>query len=688
MANDNGGAGVMTSEPNTRRVVAVALALAACAAMVVAILAYYQRGNRLTTLQGRADALAHVTARDIGGGLGPLIGLLTQAAHHVPRTGPVPNDVLEPLRGQLAERPGLRALSWIDADGILRQVLHRSLPRQAPPLDLSDRPHIQGQIRNPTANALQVAPPMPSPLIERRAWYLSRPVLAADGHLIGILSMALDPETLSEPLQTAIAGLDGSAGVFSADGFAFGLVPDGGQVIGHSIASTPMFLAYGQRAPARQGGRPASVSPLTGLTKQLVGFATIPGTPLVVHVGLSREPVLRQWRRETAGQVLALLLALAGLAAALSLRGSVRRATAIAQEADERFRLFGDISPIPLVLTSAVDNRVIYINNRAGQAFGVPAAEAPGKNATDFWADCGERTAMTTKLLADGQLLGMEAQLKRADGVAFTALLSAALGHLAGEPVVLVTVQDITPRKRLELELARSNAELEQFSYAVSHDLQEPLRMVASYLRLLERRIDDKLDDETRDFIGFAVDGSVRMSRMINDLLDYSRVHAQQWTLESADLNTLLAEALSNLAPLATESEGVIRSDTLPELEVETGQIMRVLQNLIGNALKYRAPDRKPQIDISCRRDGNEWVFTVKDNGLGFDPGGLDRLFLPFQRLHGPKIAGTGVGLALCRRIIHGHGGRIWAESAGPGQGAAFTFTLPALCTHEPTVSA
>lgn len=668
----------MTSEINRRRVVALSLALALASLLAVAILAWHQRDNRLTALQERADSLARLTARDVATDLAPMIGLLGQTVHLVAQSDQASDDILEPLRQQLQQHPGLRAISWIDADGILRQVLHRSLPRQAPPLDLSERPHIRPQIRNPAANSLQVAPPMPSALSEQRTWFLSRPVLGPDGHLLGIVSLALAPEVLSSPLHGALTGLDGGAGVFSLDGFSFALEPDGGQVIGHSIAATPLFKAFGRRNPASHGIRQPAVTPLTGLDKQLVGFAAIPATPLIVHVGLGRSRVLKEWRRETAGELLAVLIAIAATLAALTLGGTARRSAAIAREADERFRLFGDISPIALVLTSAVDNRVIYINDQAALAFGVSTGHAPGLNAAEFWAKPEDRAAMTARLGREGRILAMETLLRRADGQEFTVLLSAALGHLRGEPVALVTVQDISTHKRLEQELARSNAELEQFSYAVSHDLQEPLRMIASYLRLLERRFGDGLNAEAHEFLGYAADGAVRMSRMINDLLDYSRVHAQQWDFTTADLNTLLTEALANLTTQVAECEGAIHAEPLPTLAVEPSQIMRVLQNLVGNALKYRHPDHRPDITVSARRQGDDWIISVRDNGLGFDGAGAERLFLPFQRLHGNAIAGTGIGLALCRRIVHGHGGRIWAESPGPDQGASFHFSLPA----------
>jgi PAS domain S-box-containing protein len=347
-------------------------------------------------------------------------------------------------------------------------------------------------------------------------------------------------------------------------------------------------------------------------------------------------------------------------------------------ESETRFRRIVDISPTPLVLTRRSDRRVVYINTRAAEAFGVPQDKAEGEVAPDYWVNAVEREKMLEKLAADGQVFNVEATLKRANGEPFTALLSGANVTLEGEQLVLIAVLDITERKRLEEDIARSNRDLEQFSYAVSHDLQEPLRMVSSYLALLERRYKDKLDSEAHEFIAFAVDGAQRMSRMITDLLEYSRVHRRGNRFEPVALEDVLADALANLSTAISSCGAQVTAEGLPTVTGDASQLMRVFQNLIGNALKYRKPDMPPHIAVSARLNGNFWEVSVADDGIGIDPGHTGRLFQVFQRLHPRGVyEGTGVGLALCRRILERHGGRIWVDSAGEGRGSTFRFAIP-----------
>ena len=230
--------------------------------------------------------------------------------------------------------------------------------------------------------------------------------------------------------------------------------------------------------------------------------------------------------------------------------------------------------------------------------------------------------------------------------------------------------------ERLMSDLARSNTELEQFAYVASHDLQEPLRMVASYVQLLERRYQGKLDDDASEFIGFAVDGANRMQRLINDLLSYSRVGTQGKTFQPVNMSNVLRTALSNLQVAVSESGAEVTHDGLPELRGDESQLVQLLQNLIANAIKFHG-EAQPRIHISVAAEKSEWLFRVKDNGIGIDQRYADRIFVIFQRLHTrQQYAGTGIGLALCKRIVDRHRGRIWVEST-PGQGSTFCFTMP-----------
>jgi PAS domain S-box-containing protein len=233
--------------------------------------------------------------------------------------------------------------------------------------------------------------------------------------------------------------------------------------------------------------------------------------------------------------------------------------------------------------------------------------------------------------------------------------------------------------ERTAAELRRSNEELEQFAYIASHDLQEPLRMVASYTQLLERRYSAQLDDAAREFIGYAVDGARRMQEFITGLLRYSRVGTEPRVLEEVPLSEVYETAIANLRVAIQESGAHVETEPLPVVRGDPRQLTQLFQNLIGNALKFRKPNQAPEIHIRATLDGGFWSISIRDNGIGLDPRFSERVFTIFQRLHTrDEYEGTGLGLAICKKIVERHGGRIWVESR-EGEGATFTFTLPAL---------
>jgi signal transduction histidine kinase len=232
-------------------------------------------------------------------------------------------------------------------------------------------------------------------------------------------------------------------------------------------------------------------------------------------------------------------------------------------------------------------------------------------------------------------------------------------------------------------ELTRSNADLQQFAYVASHDLQEPLRMVASYTQLLAKRYKGQLDTDADEFIGYAVDGANRMQRLINDLLSYSRITTRDKPFKPVDCNEALESALDNLKMVIEKEQVVVTHDPLPTIVADGTQLVQLFQNLISNAIKFRREAVPPRVHLSATRDDREWRLAIRDNGIGIDPQYADRIFVIFQRLHTiADYPGTGIGLALCKKIVERHGGRIWMESQ-PGHGATFYFTFPFNSTHH-----
>jgi light-regulated signal transduction histidine kinase (bacteriophytochrome) len=225
-------------------------------------------------------------------------------------------------------------------------------------------------------------------------------------------------------------------------------------------------------------------------------------------------------------------------------------------------------------------------------------------------------------------------------------------------------------------ELARSNTDLEQFAYVASHDLQEPLRMVSSYTQLLARRYKGKLDSNANEFIGYAVDGANRMQTLIHDLLTYSRLTTNAPALKLTESSEACDAAIRNLQNSIKDAKAVVSVEALPQVLGDPTQLGQLFQNLISNAVKYRNK-KAPIVRVAAKPDGSKWVFSVHDNGIGIDPQFFERIFRVFQRLHTRKeYPGTGIGLALCRRIVERHGGKIWVESQ-PTHGSTFLFTMP-----------
>ncbi len=332
---------------------------------------------------------------------------------------------------------------------------------------------------------------------------------------------------------------------------------------------------------------------------------------------------------------------------------------------------------------------VVHMNHAAESLFGTSAAALRGAEfigryvLPDEQADLRAACRMT---LAEGTPQQGENVWRCVDErYCYIAWQTAAWRQAPDAPIHLIlSGVNVTDKREFEVklaqqarDLARSNRELENFAYIASHDLQEPLRMVTSYLNLLERRYMGQLDEDAHDFIGYAVDGAGRMKRLINALLDYSRLNAYAEPFQTVDLDAVLQDVLTDLQVRIQESGAQIIVEPLPTVTGDPTQLRRLLQNLIENAIKFRHPDRPPRIDISGYEDATDYTVRVQDNGIGFDEKYQERIFVIFQRLHiQTEYGGTGLGLAMAKRIVELHGGRISASSPTEG-GAMFVFILP-----------
>jgi PAS domain S-box-containing protein len=358
------------------------------------------------------------------------------------------------------------------------------------------------------------------------------------------------------------------------------------------------------------------------------------------------------------------------------------------KESETKYRGLLEAAPDAMVVVNP-GGEIVLLNVQAEKQFGYRRDELVGQQVKNIIPE-----GFAERLIADdlrsaadalGQQIGTGIELigRRKDGSEFP--IEIMLSPLESAEGILVTaaIRNISVRKNAEEhlvktvgELKRSNEELQQFAYVASHDLQEPLRMVASYTQLLAKRYKGRLDSDADEFIAFAVDGSTRMQGLIHDLLSYSRAGTNVMPLLRISSESVFKEALGSLRVTIEESGAVVTHDSLPAIVTDGTQLAQVFQNLIGNAIRYQGA-QVPRVHVSATRKGSEWIFAVRDNGLGIDPQHFERIFVLFQRLHGPtEFKGTGIGLAICKKMLEGLGGRIWVESQ-PKKGSTFFFALP-----------
>ena len=368
-----------------------------------------------------------------------------------------------------------------------------------------------------------------------------------------------------------------------------------------------------------------------------------------------------------------------------------KKAEQALQESEEKFSKAFRNSPNAITITRLSDGKIIEGNESAYELFGYSHDEVIGKTTNDLniWANPDDRQKLVEGLASKGFIKNEEYVLQKKDQSHVYVNLSAAPINLNEEKCFLTSFIDITKRKQAENELKlrseeliKSNADLKQFAYVTSHDLREPLRMITTFLQLLERRYKDQLDKDANEFIGFAVDGAKRLDKMIIDLLEYSRLANKKIEFTVVDTQEVIDHLLSNLSVLIKENNAQIIYESLPFIQGDKNLISILFQNLISNAIKYRR-EETPQIHISAVKEENQDIFIVKDNGIGIDPQHLERIFTIFKRLHThEEYEGSGIGLSIAQRIVHQHGGEIWAKSE-PGNGSTFKFTIPKHYIHK-----
>jgi len=343
-----------------------------------------------------------------------------------------------------------------------------------------------------------------------------------------------------------------------------------------------------------------------------------------------------------------------------------------------------EVSLDPLV-TIGPDGKITDVNKATESVTGYSRKELIGTDFSNYFTEPEKAKEGYKQVFREGLVRDYALEIRHRNGHITPVLYNASIyrdesGKVIG---VFAAARDITERKKAEEmlkqkleELARSNAELEQFAYVASHDLQEPLRMVVSYLQLLQRKYQGKLDSKADKYIYFAVDGASRMQVLINDLLEFSRVTTKANEFEPTNCKSIMDQVLSDLEIFIRENRASISYGPLPVVMADPVQFAQVFQNLISNAIKFRS-EEAPQIKISAEKRADHWLFSVKDNGIGIDPKYSDRIFEVFKRLHKrEEYPGTGIGLSICKKIIERHEGQIWVESEA-GKGSTFCFTLP-----------
>ncbi|MBI2236226.1 MAG: PAS domain S-box protein [Magnetospirillum sp.] len=581
-----------------------------------------------------------------------------------------------------AGSPQTGALFLLDARG---EVLFntRGFPA-APGANLADRDFFRAVAEG--AAEPYVALSFYEPGTGKPSFAIARRIQGPDGSFAGVAVATIESDYFKAFYGELGFSEHVAFGVYKHDGAILVRQPMAAEDIGRKIPANAPLLKL---MPTQPVGIYRAVSTYDALNR-IVAYRKSEAPAIVAWVATTEEDALAGWWQRLARNsalAVASIVVMAGLSLAV-LRGihrEERAATALSA-------LF-DLSPLGMI-RSDMEGRILAANRAFIDMLGYPAAELTTLSHREITpaSFAGEDRRQWQSLSAQGRYGPYEKEYIHRDGRRLAVRLNGARVSDGDETYSWTIVEDITDRLAAENalrertdQLARSNAELEQFAYVASHDLREPLRMVTSYVTLLERRYGDLLGPDGRDFVGFARDGALRMNRLILNLLEFSRIGRDHQAFTPVALSEVVAAAVEDLGVTITEAEATVTVEgDLPVVSGNAEELTRLFENLIGNAVKYRRPGEKPAVRIAAKPEKSGWwQLIVSDNGIGIEPEYHRRIFQIFQRLHGrDQYEGTGIGLAMCKKIVEHHGGCIWVESQHD-RGCSFNFNLPATSLGE-----